>query len=95
MFKVEIIGYVTESAVIKTTPARKEYVFFIINEKDEKGKESFIKCYYYGCSKDRCKSIQAGKKIIVWGRQNLSIFEKDNGEREINININVTEIYFP
>lgn len=93
MIKVEVIGYINKSAEIRETPTKKEYAFFVVNEMDEKGHENYIKCFFYGCSKSRCKTLTAGKKIIVWGKQNVSLFEKDNGEKEININVNVTDIH--
>lgn len=91
--KLEIIGYISQSAEIKTTPGNKEYAFFIVNVKDEKGNESFVKCYFYGCSPKRVKALQAGAKLIVWSKLNLSLFEKTSGGTEININLNVDDIH--
>lgn len=94
MIKVEIIGFISRSAEIMETPTtKKKYSYFVINEIDEKGKENFINCYFYGCSDKRTKALQAGKKIIVWGKQNLSLFDKGNGDINININVNVDDVY--
>lgn len=93
MMKLEAIGYISQSAEIKETPSKKEYAFFIVNVLDEKGKESFIKCFFYGCSPKRAKTLQSGAKLIVWGRLNLSLFEKTSGDTDININLNVDDIH--
>jgi single-stranded DNA-binding protein len=94
MIKAEIIGFITKDAEIKATPTTgKEYAYFVINTIDEKEKESFVKCFFYGCSKKRSKTLIAGKKIIVWGKMNLSLFDKQNGEKDININVNVDDIH--
>lgn len=93
MLKLEVIGYISQSAEIKQTPAKKEYAFFIVNTIDEKGNESFIKCFFYGCSANRSKTLKSGSKIIVWGKLNLSFFDKKDGTKEININLNVDDVH--
>lgn len=92
----QVIGIIVREAEMKKIPnTQKEYAFFIVVSKDEKERETFVKCYLYGCSKPRFKTLKVGTKIIVWGRQNVNIFKKENGETEININLNVTETYLP
>jgi single-stranded DNA-binding protein len=94
MIRTEIIGFISKDAEMRTTPGGKEYAFFTVVAKDEKEKEYFYKCYLYGCSERRCKSLKLGIEVSVWGKQNVSIFEKDNGEKEINFNLNVDDIHF-
>jgi single-stranded DNA-binding protein len=94
MIRIEIIGFISKDAEMRTTPSGKDYAFFTVVAKDEKDKEYFFKCYLYGCSERRCKSLISGIEVSIWGRQNVSIFNKDNGEYEINFNLNVDDIHF-
>ena len=89
------MGYISQDAVSKTTPtSNKEYAFFIVVSKDDKNKDTYVRCYLYGCSPKRLKTLTTGTKVIVYGEQNVSLFNKDNGESDINININVDKLYF-
>lgn len=90
----QVIGSISTDAEMKTTPSKKEYAYFIVKSKNEKEAITFVKCYMYGCSAARLKTLKAGSKVVVMGTQNVSLFDKDNGEKEINININVDKLYF-
>lgn len=91
----QVVGYITQDAVNKVTPStKKEYAFFIVVSKDDKNKDTFVRCYLYGCSDKRLKTLTVGTKVIIYGEQNVSLFQKDNGESDINININVDKLLF-
>jgi len=90
----EIIGYVSKDAEMRESATKKSYAFFTVIAADEKGKDHFFKCYLYGCSEKRCKAIKSGLNVNVWGKLTVSLFKKDNGEYDINLNLNVSLIEY-
>lgn len=88
-----ITGELAKNAELKKTPDQsKEYAFFIVKSTDEKNVVTFVKCYWYGCSKKSARLMREGRLITVFGTQNVSLFHKENNEVDINININVARI---
>lgn len=82
----QVTGKIVADAVIKKTSTGKEYIFFSVYSFDEKKNISLVKCYHFTNSQRTKSILKKDRSIFVVGSQNCNLFQRDDGEIEININ---------